>query len=412
MEKLLKEKKFREVVDLGLKYMGSHSSSFIIVYYIAQSYEGLFQFRHAIESYEKSLVLLAQENKGALRLEIYNKLGDLYAKIHDNESAIGYFNLVLQENSRNLKALYLSAKLLFELKRYQKAQERLETYVNFKPKEVAPLMLLARIYYETKEHQKSSALLDRLLLSGEDALIAANEDAILLLAKNHFALKNYDKAVPYLKNLLNKRQMIDETIPLLILSLIHDKKINEAQLICRDNIVLIPMDKRSEALYQTARALFEEHEIYEAARTWKQVFEINSKYLDVKDIMARFQIFLDNPILENYFTTDEALFIDFISKRFSLIAENFVFKEKDFWIVKTSRDLFVLYRKADLISSHTLDEIDARVKDYFQVGTNISVYSLFGMEQNCKEYSFYKRIEDISLEAFVNFFSKPDSSEE
>lgn len=409
IEKLLGEKNFSEALNIGLKFLKKNPSSYTLLQNIAKAYEGLFQYRHAIELYEKSLIFLSKESNTYLRHDICNKLGELYTSIGENNNALGYYNLVLKENMHNMKALFYSAKLLFSQKQLQKSRERLEIYLKSRPKEISPLLLLANIYYEQGEFQKSLGILS-VINSQSDELISLREDEILILqAKNQIALKSYSKALPYLKNLLDKGLLVEEVLPLYIISLIRDKKINSAMIIFNDNQSIISSEKKKEVMYEIAQALFEAGEIYQALDIWKKISEMSPNYLDIKDILFKYKVLFNNLFLKNYFTTDEIEFQEYILKKFHASMNSIIEKNRDYWILKNGREAVILYRKADQISLDTLNKISDTLKGNSLYGILSYIYTLYGVDESCREYTFYKSSKEMSGKEFVDFFNSENS---
>jgi tetratricopeptide (TPR) repeat protein len=405
IEQLLLEKNYTGVVDLGIKHLKTHPSSFMVNQYMAKAYEGLFQYRHAIEHLERSLIILSNEGKSGLQLDIHNKLGELYYKINDFGGAIAYFNLVLKTSSRNMKALFLSGKIFYELKSFPMAKERLETYLSMKPREAVAMMLLAKTYYELGEFQKSLNILNQMLLADEDILISMTDDLYLLMAKNYFSLKSFSQAIPILKTLLEKKYQIEEVFNLIVFSLIKDKKLNAAVSVTNDYIMSVPQERRAEILYHIAQAYLDDSEVYRAVETWKMVYELNPKYLDIAEIMTRYKALLKNPVMENIFTTDIKITEEFLSRIFRISLESIVLKRKDFWVIKKDDELHIVHRQPVAITPRILIDMSDALKEQLIQGSMITVYTLFGIKSSCKEYTFYQKITEVSKEDFVRKFS-------
>jgi len=404
----LSNKQYEEAVETGLKYLKKNNYSYPLFQKIAQAYEGLYQFRHAIEYYEKSLVFLSEEINNYLRHDVYNKLGELYTTIRDPTSALGYYNLVLKENGHNMKALFFSARLLYEQKQLLKSRDRLEIYLRVRPREIAPLLLLANVLYEMKEYKKSIEILDILSVIEDEIVSLRVNDILLLLAKNFIALKSYAKAISSIKKLLDKGAMLAEAVPLYVIALLGSEKIEQAMLFFNDNQSLLIPDKKLELMYLIAQARFDEGDIYPAIDTWKEISVENPAYLDIKDILEKVNVLFENPILQNYFTIDEERFQEFIIKKFLTSKNNIIQRGKEFWIIQSGKSTVILYRKAHQITQEILNDMGDSIIANALFGSKSNIYALYGIDESCKYDKFYKSIKEISGDQFLNFFNLSD----
>ena len=349
ISRLIALKNYSEALDTGLKLIKEKASSYSLLQNIAKAYEGLYQYRHAIEFYEKSIVLLKRESQLSLRHDIYNKLAELYMIIREPDSALGYYNLILRENRNNMKALFFSAKLLHFQKQLQKSRERLEIYIKARPNEIVPLLLLANVYYEQGEYPKSLGILDVIGRQTDEMASLRDEEILFLQAKNQVGLKNFSKALPYLKNLLDRGSMTGEALPLYIIALVRDKKINAAMILYSDNQSVLG-SRKMDVMYEIAEAYFDEGDIYKALDTWKKVSEENPNFLDIKNIMSRYKVLFENVALAKYFTADENEFQEYVLKKFQAPMNAVIERGRDYWIIKSGKEAVVLYRKAGQIS--------------------------------------------------------------
>lgn len=405
--RLIAMKKYEEAVETGLKYLKKNNSSYAMLQKIAQAYEGLYQYRRAIEFYEKSLVLLSKSIHNDLRYDIYNKIGGLYTMIRDQDSALGYYNLVLRENEHNMKALFFSAKLLYSQKDFKKSRERLETYLKFRPREIAPLLLLSNVRYELGEYRKSLEILHQLSTINDELVTLRDDEILMLSACNHMALGSYQEAMSFLKIILGRRSMLEKAVPLYIAALLRNKETDKAMIFYNDNGYLLNPEKKMELKYQIAQARFEDGEIYPAIELWREISEENPSYHDVSKIISYARVLLENPVLRNYYTTDETRLQNFVVKIFPAQANNII-KDREFWIVKGGSAAAILYLKANKVPMDTLISMGDSIMANALFNLKSVIYSLYGIEDICKEHDFYKSVREISGEQFINFFKTAD----
>ncbi len=407
IEKMLKENEFQKALDTSLKYLKYNSSDFLIFNLIGQSYEGLFQYRHAIENYEKVLVQLENEPRSSLKNEMRLKLGDLYAKIQDYSTSLGYYNLVLKENPKNSQALFHSAEVMFSLKYYIPAKRNLELYTIIKPDNVKASYLLAKLYYILGEFQKSVHELNKVIKTSDDLSIMFIFESSVLLADNYTALKRFKDVYTTLLPFLNRTQFLNKILGKIIYAMVKDKKSDDAMKIADDYFMKIPVGERCALLYQIANVYYNEGELFKAMELWKQAMELNPKYKDLEEIISKYHVLISHPYLEKVYTTDEGEFEEFILRKLRFNNENILERSELYWILKEKDIFHIIYKNFSLMTIGNLEQVEKIIVNNKGPNYSIVLYSYFGMENFAIEHYLYKRIKEISGNEFLEFF-KPE----
>ncbi len=406
MGKSLEAKNYQKVIDLAHKFIKKRSADFWIYNYMAQGYEGLNQYRRSIENYEKALVDLENHNREDMRAEILLKLGELSNIIKKPEQALGYFELVLRDHPRNTKALWSISQINYEMKKYMKAKDSLENFILQKPKFLDSRYLLAKVYNKLAEYQKSVIQLDKWfeLKKEMEIPIALYNESLMLLADNYLALKRYADSIKVLKPLLNDDNLRPKVLLKVVTCLIKNSDYRQAIQIGSDYLLKIPRDDRCGILYEIGTAYLLSGEIYQALEAWQSAYELNPSYQDLDSILLRYDVLKKNPSLQYVYNTNEVEFEDYILKKYKQKDDSIIEKQKEFWILKDQNQCFIIYKlpyPVPCISMETIQDILARQG---LANTSIILFSLFSVDNNCKNNSFYKRIREISEDAFLAFF--------
>ncbi len=408
IETAVKEKNYKQALESAFRYLKTKPANYLIYYYMGAAYEGLFQYHMAIESYEKSLVQVSETFRQSTGVEIQLKLANLCRNIKKFESAFGYYKMVLAKQPNNKDALWNIAGLYFEQKKYIPSKQCLEKIAALQPKFGKARLMLAKVYYQLGEYQKSLKELKKFFEVNEEVSLTLGSETSLLLADNYIAVKRYSDAVMSLKPQLRDNNVSGIVLLKIVTCLIKDNKSEEAIALTDDYLLRMPAQERCGILYAIGLAYRDTGEIYKALLVWKAAYEINPKYLDINDIFTHYSKLINNPWLENYYTTNDVIFEKYTRKKLNiLMQENLIEKQKEFWIFKNGNGCSILYRPPEIMSLHTLE----RIEDYFnRTGySNISIdlYTLFGVDLDGRTKSlFYKKIKEFSENDFLQVFSK------
>ncbi len=408
IEKAVNEKNYKQALESAFKYLKSKSSNYFIYYYMGKAYEGLFQYHMAIESYEKSLVQVGKTSAQSRGVEIQLKLANLFRIIKKFDSAFGYYKMVLTKQSNNKDALWNIAGLYFEQKKYVPAKQCLEKITVLQPKFGKAKLLLAKIYFQLGEYQKSIVELKKFFAVNDEVSLTVGSETSLLLADNYIASKRYGDAIKTLKPLLNDKNASGTILLKVVTCLIKDNKSEEAIALTEDYLLRIPVLERCGILYTIGSAYKDIGEIYKAILVWKAAYSLNPNYLDLNNIFSRYSKLVNNPWLESYFTSNDFTFEKYVRRKLEIfMQDNLIEKQQIFWIFKNGNNCSVLYRPPEIISLLSLE----RIEDFFNSTgySNISIdlYTLFGVEVDGKTKSlFYKKIKEISEDGFLHVFNK------
>jgi tetratricopeptide (TPR) repeat protein len=290
----------------------------------------------AIEAYEKALIQLKEINKQSLSVEIQLKLANLCRLIKKIDTAFGYYKMVLAKHPNNLVALWNISGLYFEQKMFIPAKNCLEKMTAHQPKFSKAKLMLAKVYYQIGEYQKSINEIKKYFEVNEDVSLTTGNEASLLLADNYIALKRFSDAITVLKSQLTDNNISGNVLLKIVICLIKDNKSEKAIELTDDHLIRIPVQERCGILYAIGQAYKDIGEIYKALSVWKTAFNINQKYMDLNDIFLHYRLLIDNTWLENYYTTNDSSFEKYSRKKLNiLMEENLIEKQKTFWVFKS-----------------------------------------------------------------------------
>jgi tetratricopeptide (TPR) repeat protein len=408
IENALKVKNHKMVVDLCLRYLKSKPPHALVYYYMAKGYEGLGQFIPAIANYEKALVQIEEWEKQGLRVEIFLKLGTLYSEQKKLEQAIGYYRMILQKLPSHKEAIWRITEIYFEAKKFSQARTNLEKLVSLDPSLAKAHLLLSKVYHIMGDFQKSILQLEKFFDFTETVSLAVNKEISLLLADNYLALKKYKEAFNALKPLLSEKDLSGTVLLKCASALLKSGEFYQALNLTDDFLYRIPVEQRSGVLYNIGHICKTEGEIFRALETWKTASSINPKYLDLAEILENYRVLIENPWLENIFTSEEEIFEKYVRKKFNLtLDKDVVEKRNEFWLFKRELLMLIVFRLSSVIDTKALDEIENTLKEQNMIHFSIILYALFGVDENASKSPFFRKIKEVSGKEFITFFSQP-----
>ncbi|MGC8764426.1 MAG: tetratricopeptide repeat protein [Brevinematia bacterium] len=402
----LEKKEFEKAIRLSKEYLKKSPPNFNIYYCLAKAYDGVNNYKAAIEYYEKSLVELQKYPKSALKAEIMLRLGDLYLAIEEKNVAIGCFKMVLEEFPNNLYSLWQLGKVYFKENNFLKAREYLERLVSIKPIYPEAYLLLAKSYYNLQNYQNALNYLNLWFEKGSDRSASVEEynKSLIFLSDIYVALKRYNEAISVLKPLLEDERSTGEALIRLIQIYIRMGDFSKAIQLGDDFLLKIPKEDKAGVFYELANAYAGGGEIYKAIDMWHSVNNVRPGYRDVVQILEKYKVLVENRFLENYFTNDEATFSNLILRKFNIKEFNIFYRDKTFWIIKDDPDCRILHREAISLLPVKLNEMENILIDEGLSTYSVTLYTLFEVDKGCYSINFYRKIRVVSGEAFLTFF--------
>jgi tetratricopeptide (TPR) repeat protein len=405
IESALNSGKYREALDMSTEYL-KDKRSFIIYYYIARAYEGLKDFPRAVKFYEDSITYFSQEIRKNLKIDILIRIGNLYNQKKDYVMASGNYLLALQENPTEIRALYQLSEIYFNSKNYQKAISNLEKLILIKPEFWQALNLLGKACSKTGNSRRA-------VYAFESALklpINDNHDKNNIyfeLADVYYNMKNYREAINVLKLLLNDPEYLEESLLKILKSMILNNQLKEAIQMASAYLTRISNKYKDQALYIMGRAYFGMGEYLQAIDSWVKAYMVNPDYADLKELMARYKVLVDNPLLEDYFSKDETIFNDFIYNYLKLHTSQVISSEKNFKIYKEGNArCHIFYRVPYAMNAADLKRAEEVLVQEYAGNMTCLLYTLFSTTPDCRESGFYKQVQEISGDQFVLTFFK------
>lgn len=409
VERAIKEKNFSKALKLAQQHLKGHEHDIVILNLMAQVYEGLNNYKTAIDYYERASVAAEKEAQTNLKIQMLLKIGTLYKKIEMTKDALGYFSLILDEQPRHSKALYEAADLLYNLKNYRKAREYLATLIQIKSDNLRGHFLYARTLYQLGEYQSCAKQLSAIIpnLPHGDATISK---ARLLLADSLVKLRQYKQAIQTLNTLLNDSSLFENVLLKIVSIQILDHNYVQAIALARKYVNRVSREIQVDVFYQVANAYFKEGEIYNALQNWQQAYQIDPKYRDTGEILNQYRILLDNPQLKPYYTRNNAEFESFILRTFTVKTVNQVIRDPHFFIITGGDEVHIFYRNPSPISTFTLDEISKHLHSENFNTITVYLYSLFSADSAGKNHLLYKRLQEFSGESMIARMKRGESN--
>ncbi len=396
---------YRKVLDLASELL-KEKKSFMVYYYLARAYEGLQDTSMALRYYEDSMTYFSHDIRKSLKIEVLDRIGDLYSQKKDYIKASGNYMMALQENPTDTRALYQLAEIHYKSKNYQKAVSNLEKLVIIKPDSWQAFSLMGKSYFRVSNYRKAvysfeSALKLRVTDSHEKSEI------YFILADAYTSLKNYKESINVLKTLMDDKTYFDESIIKILRNMIIDNQMQEAVRTGKAYVDKLSPNYKHQALYILGRAQFDQGNYLEAIDSWVRAYQINPDYADLKELIARYKILVDNPLLEDYYTENESIFNDFVYNYLKLHSTQIISSDKSFKIFRESNSkCHIFYRLPIIMNLAEFKKIEEALMMEYAANLSCFVYTLFGMTPECKEYGFYKQVQEISSEQFVLVFFK------
>ncbi len=405
VEDALKSKNYKKAVRNALLYLNDKEGNLLLYYYLGKSYEGLSQYRNALESYEKALACIQNDTLKQLEPEILLRLGFLYQKINKFDESIGYYKTLLKINPNNSIALWNLAEMYYNQNKIPPAKNYVDKLISVKSNHEKAYLLSAKIYNHLGQYEQSIKHIESFYKLNDEQSLMLNNETLILLADNYMALKRYNDVFNTLKPLLNEKQINGVNFLKIILSLIYSGSFKKAVKLMSDYLMKIPVTERCSILYQAGNAYLAMDEIYSALDSWKSCYDINPKYLDLAVLLKKYDALRKNPWLENIFSSKDEVFEASVIKKFRVYSsESTLERQKDFFIFKQEQICIVVFRHPFPIPLYIFNNIQDILKNFGYSNLSVDIYTLFSFDETSMTSPFYKRIREISGDAFISKF--------
>ncbi len=405
LEDAINSGRYKEALDLATEYL-KEKRSFLAYYYSARAYEGLKDYPKAIKFYEDSITYFSIEVRKSLKIDVLIRIGDLYNQKNDYVKASGNYMLALQENSLDIRALYKLSDIYYKSKNYQKVISNLEKTVMIKSDFWQGFGLLGKAYTKIGNYRKAVyAFESALRLPINDN--REKNNLYFQLADVYTNLKNYKESINVLKPLLNDTDYFEESLIKILKNLILDNQMKEAIRISSAYSDRLPNKYKDQALYMQGRAYFDQEDYLRAIDAWVRAYRINPDYADLKDLMAKYKVLIDYPLLEDFYSKDESHFNDFVYNYLKLHSSQIISSEKNFKIFKEGNSrCHIFFKVPYAMNVSDLKRAEEALNREYSGNMTCLLYTLFGTAPECKDYGFYKQVQEISGEQFILTFFK------
>ena len=251
------------VVCYSLHLMNNRDDT-AAIFYMANSYFYNKEYSKAIETYE---LLLSKDRN---RADAYNLMGVSYLRLKDYIKAREQFRQSVLKDERFAASYFNLGEVHYALEDFRMAQVNLEIALEFLPNDKEVMLLLGKIYKQTKQREKALAVYEKLMQKDTKSASLSYEIASLYAEYKDFenAKKYYLKALQ-----LEKNPNINAGLGSVYLNMKMYKEALE-QL----KIAAKVFTEKKELLYQAAFAANQCKE-YKLAETYaSQAFALDPKY--------------------------------------------------------------------------------------------------------------------------------------
>ncbi len=251
------------VVCYSLHLMNNRDDT-AAIFYMANAYFYNKEYPKAIENYE---LLLSKDRN---RADAYNLMGVSYLRLNDYLKAREQFRQSVLKDEKFAASYFSLGEVHYALEDFRLAQVNLEKAYELLPNDKEVLLLLAKIYKQTKQREKALGTYEKLMQIDTKSASLTYEIASL-----YFDAKDYEKAKTYyLKALqIEKNPNINAGLGSVYL---NQKMYKEA--LEQLNIAAKVFTEKKELLYQAAFAANQCKEYKTAEAYAAQAFALDPKY--------------------------------------------------------------------------------------------------------------------------------------
>ncbi len=423
IELAISEGRYGKALELSKGYFKDYRS-YLAYYYMARAYEGLQDAENAVKYYDDLITYFDKELRKHFRVEVLIRIGDLYNKNKDYITASGYYVLALKEDPTEIMALFQLAGIYYNSKNYQKAITNLKKVLVLKPDSWQAFSLLGKAYNKTGNYQKAAYAFESALALPVSDIIEKN-DISFRLAEVYTDSKCYNEAIKVLKTLLNEKDYAEDSLLKILENMIRINHLEEAINIVAAYSGKLTSKTKDKVFYMLGRAYFDQCSYLQAVDSWFKAYEINPDFADLKELLERYKVLLDNPLLEDYYSGDDEIFNEFIYSRLGLHSTQIVILEKSRHDISRGEDIscslekgnFVIFRE-DNSKCHVffrrpyemnvsdLKKMEEALMSGHVANLKCMLYTLFGTSRETKEYGFYKKVMEFSGDQFILAFFK------
>ncbi len=287
-ENLLKEKNFSELLVLSEDVLVDNPNDMIWLYYQARSYEGLGDYKKAIEIFENIL----KDNDIITNKIIFHYAVSLYEE-KQYELSLQYFEVIDEEDDFFTDSLNFKGLILINIGQYEEALETFETLISLELTHTRGITNKAAALLKLERYDESLETIEKSLLiePKDSAALAVKGDIFFHMGEFGNAEKFYTLSI------LENPENIDTKIRK-GLSLSQLSRFEEAHSIF--DSILNNNPNHVGALVSKAKVFFEEKKFDDSSNILDRVLKVESENIDALNMKGG--IFFVN---ENYETALE-----------------------------------------------------------------------------------------------------------
>ncbi len=229
-ENLLKEKKFADLMTFSEEELLEYPNEMVWLYYQARAYEGLEDYKKAIEIYENILknndivtnkilfhyaISLFEDEQFELALQYFNIFGEedghflhslefkglILMELGKYEEALAVYEILTSKEDPPSNHITNHAAVLSKLERYDEALEMIEKSLERDPDDPAALAVKGDIYFHSGNYANAEILYNQVLaITPEDVDVQNNK--ALALSK----LERHEESLAIFDGILEKNQ--------------------------------------------------------------------------------------------------------------------------------------------------------------------------------------------------------------
>ncbi len=409
IEKALKEKKFEEAEKLVQSTNSNSLDPFMSRYFLAQAYEGQNKLDLAITFYEKAMLQITT-TQNPLISRVQYKIAHLSYQTNKVDQSLAYYEMLLQKEPQNHEALFNTADIVFQKRKFIKAKQLLESLLTTYPKDSKAKLLLAKVLSKLNQFNIAEHYLHSIIENSDMDEIELRLEAQEILAENYFENKNFVQSAEIYDALLLEKyimQIPEKALTVmknLIMCLIMKNEIKAAQYTYENNAEKFTAADKLEILYTMAEGLLKIGEFYRSINMIQNIYKKSPEFKDVKVTVNRYKDLLSAPNLKFIFTRDYKKAQQYIIQCLQLPSDAEVVIGNNNIILFDKAVNHIVNLSPFPIYTHEAQQIKNQLQMHDAIRNPIEFYSYAPMNQEMREVFKNLDYREIFGKAFIDEF--------
>ena len=404
MSDRIKEKLWDEAIVIGTDYLKKNKITFSVANYLGIAYESKGDLKSAIDFFNKASIQIIRNRK--LYLTTLLKLASLSEKAGNFNDALGYYLVVMENDEKRADALYEIARFHYNQKKVKKAKDYLEKLLEMRPGLIDARILYGKCLCDLNHYAlalKQYEFLEKI----------ENDNAALHFEKAQVLeqLKRYNEAIKSYENFLSKRDRAPEMVSKAKLSIVQlyvrNKDFNRGLEVVQKFLDEPNDDNLSaELFYLYANLLRHCGEEYLSLKMYERVYLLKRDFRDVESIVKRYKLYIENPVLSEYFTSDEDKFDRMAQKLTPNRRYELKFRSLDYYVYSRGGGYVIFYRHIEPLQFDKLNDLETLLTSYEFPMLTTEIYSVEGIEKDALLHTLAKKSSVIEGKEFIYYIQE------